>query len=428
MNMNSKSMHRILLIDDQETIHDDYRKILGPRQQSPAALDQAAADLFGDDSVDTITWEGFELDSALQGEEGFNLVRQSFDEGRPYAMAFVDIRMPPGWDGVQTVRRIWEVDPEILIVICSAYSDYSWEDMVSQLGRNDRFLILKKPFDNIEVRQCAMVLTERWSVSRTDVLTGLLNRRAFQGHATLEWSRSKRHELRVACALLDLDFFKHINDEFGHTAGDVVLKIVARQLQKQCRTSDSVCRYGGEEFCVLLPHTDEEGAASWAEFARQAIEAMPVTINDRSLQVTASFGVAERLADDDRIELLIERADQALMVAKRAGRNRVMRSTTALSAQRIEQTTVEHDPLARTTRTQLIQSAQAITRGAAELAEIICSPVDDPAPSAIERISRLKELIRNLLSNLQRPIAPPIINLDSSIQSADLNVQSTIGN
>ena len=266
-----------------------------------------------------MTWEGFELDSAFQGEEGFDRVKQSLEEGRPYAMAFIDIRMPPGWDGVQTVRKIWEVDPEILIVICSAYSDYSWEEMVSELGRNDRFLILKKPFDNTEVRQCAMVLAERWSVSRTDVLTGLLNRRTFQGHLHLEWSRCQRHHFPLACVMLDLDFFKRVNDDFGHSAGDVVLKIVAQQLQAQCRTNDFVCRYGGEEFCVLLPHTDEAGAACWAEHARQAIAAIPVAIGDRSLQVTASFGVAECLADGDLIDSLTERADQALLVAKTIG-------------------------------------------------------------------------------------------------------------
>jgi DNA-binding LytR/AlgR family response regulator len=181
--MSQQRSYRILLIDDQETIHEDYRKVLGANRGSVSALSEAAASLFEDDErAPAVEWQGFELDSALQGRDGFELVQRSIEEGRPYAMAFVDIRMPPGWDGIETVRRIWEVDPEILIVICSAYSDYSWEEMVKELGRNDRFLILKKPFDNIEVRQCAMALTERWSVSRTDVLTGLLNRRAFQGH------------------------------------------------------------------------------------------------------------------------------------------------------------------------------------------------------------------------------------------------------
>jgi diguanylate cyclase (GGDEF)-like protein len=419
--------HRILLIDDQEAIHEDYRKVLGPEGSSAATLALAAADLFDDDPATFVEWEGFELSFAFQGQEGFELVKRSIEEGRRYAMAFVDIRMPPGWDGVQTVQRIWEVDPEILVVVCTAYSDYSWEEMVRRLGRSDRFLILKKPFDNIEVRQCAMALTERWSVSRTDVLTGLLNRRAFQGRFDVEWSRTLRHELPLSCAILDLDFFKQINDEFGHTAGDVVLKLVALNLQKVCRATDSVCRYGGEEFCVLLPHTDEDGAATWAELARQAILAMPVVIRDRSIQVSASFGVAGRLPSDDRIELLVERADEALMAAKHSGRNRVVRST-VLRSHDLAQSAAAANPAALSTREQLIHGARAIAQGAAELSKILASPLDDSVPSAIARVSQLKELVRNLSADLQRQPTPIVVDLDSSMGALKLNTSSHVGN
>jgi diguanylate cyclase (GGDEF)-like protein len=326
----SEHTHRILIIDDQAAIHEDYRKILGeqPSTSSVQALDKAAADLFGDDPATFVEWEGFELDSAYQGQEGLELVQRSIAERRPYSVAFVDIRMPPGWDGIETIRHIWEVDPEILVVICSAYSDYSWQEMVRELGRNDRYLILKKPFDNIEVRQCAMALSERWSVSRTDVLTGLLNRRAFRSYLDLEWARSARHQFSLACAMLDLDYFKRVNDTVGHPAGDVVLKNVARMLQMKCRASDFVCRYGGEEICVLLTHTNEQAATTWAENARRDIEALRVAIGDRSVAVTASIGVAERLAEDDSTQRLIERADQALMRAKAIGRNRVVSFST----------------------------------------------------------------------------------------------------
>jgi two-component system cell cycle response regulator len=323
--MSQNKPFRILLIDDQEDIHRDYQKILGKQETTNAAVNKAAADLFGDDPTMFVDWEGFELSSALQGQDGFELVQRAIEEGHPYSVAFVDIRMPPGWDGIETVRRIWEVDPEILIVICSAYSDYSWEDMITQLGRNDRFLILKKPFDNIEVRQCAMALTERWSVSRTDMLTGLLNRRAFHGHLQLEWNRSIRHEFPLACAMLDLDYFKRVNDTLGHQAGDLVIKTVADLLHASCRASDYVCRYGGEEMCVLLPHTDEEGAAAWAEHARQAIEIASIPIGDRIIHVTASFGITERLEGDDGVAQVMDRADQALMTAKKLGRNLVVR-------------------------------------------------------------------------------------------------------
>ncbi len=325
--MTQKQTYRILLIDDQETIHEDYRKVLGMGTPTSAAVGKAAAELFDDDSALSVEWEGFELDSAFQGQDGFELVQKSIHEGRPYALAFVDIRMPPGWDGIQTVRRIWEVDPEILIVICSAYSDYSWEEMIRQLGRNDRFLILKKPFDNVEVRQCAMALTERWSVSRTDVLTGLLNRRAFDGYLKLEWSRAQRHQLPLSYAMVDLDYFKRVNDTFGHYAGDRLLKAIADRLRTLCRVSDCLCRYGGDELCVLLPHSNEEGAANWAENARKAIAAVPVVIAGQAVFVTASIGISERIEQSDSMEQLIDRADQALLVAKKMGRNRVVRFT-----------------------------------------------------------------------------------------------------
>jgi diguanylate cyclase (GGDEF)-like protein len=331
--MNEHDTHRILIIDDQAAIHEDYRKILG-RQASTSSTDlgKATAALFGDDPANLIEWEGFDLDSAFQGQEGLELVQRSIAERRPYAVAFVDIRMPPGWDGIETVRHIWEVDPEILVVICSAYSDYSWHEMVRELGRNDRYLILKKPFDNIEVRQCAMALSERWSVSRTDVLTGLLNRRAFRNYLDLEWGRSARHQFPLVCAMLDLDYFKRVNDTVGHQAGDLVLKNVARMLQAKCRASDYVCRFGGEEICVLLPHTNEQEATTWAENARRDVESSIVTIGDRNVSVTTSIGIAERLAEDDSTERLIERADQALMCAKSMGRNRVVSFSTMTPA------------------------------------------------------------------------------------------------
>jgi len=92
-------------------------------------------------------------------------VQRAKDEGRPYAMAFVDMRMPPGWDGIETTLRIWELDPRVQIVICTAYSDHSWESIARRLGHSDRLLILKKPFDNIEVLQVASALTEKWRLA-----------------------------------------------------------------------------------------------------------------------------------------------------------------------------------------------------------------------------------------------------------------------
>ena len=156
--------HRILIIDDNPSIHEDVRKILGAPAQEDSALDSEAAELFGA-SAETLTNVDFEIDSAFQGQQGLEMVQRALDEGRPYAMTFVDVRMPPGWDGVETISRIWKLNPEMQVVICTAYSDYSWEDMVRKVGKTDSLVILKKPFDNVEVLQLAHTLTRKWTLS-----------------------------------------------------------------------------------------------------------------------------------------------------------------------------------------------------------------------------------------------------------------------
>jgi diguanylate cyclase (GGDEF)-like protein len=322
--MNRAKNRRVLVVDDQQSIHDDYRKVIGRRPADSAAIKQAALSLFGEDSQAVEERETFEVDSAFQGEEGFRMVQKALEEGRPYALAFVDIRMPPGWNGVETVKRIWEVDPEILVVICSAYSDYSWEQIVDQLGRSDRFLILKKPFEQIEVRQFAVALTERWNLVRCDALTGLMNRRAFAEHLHREHARAVRHGTKLSCAMLDLDYFKRINDEIGHAAGDLVLKAVAELLRDATRACDYLCRYGGEELCVLLPQTDEKGAFAWAEKFRPLVAEHHVESGGNRVHVTVSIGVAELRTDLKSPEALVERADHALRAAKQGGRNQVV--------------------------------------------------------------------------------------------------------
>jgi signal transduction histidine kinase/response regulator RpfG family c-di-GMP phosphodiesterase len=156
----SEKNRRILVIDDNHAIHEDFRKVLGGAAVENAALVEAEAALFGDQAA-TVPATGFQIDSAYQGQEGLAFVQRSIQEKQPYAVAFVDIRMPPGWDGVETTRKLWEVDPDLQVVICTAYSDYSWDEMRRRIGNSDRFLILKKPFDTVEVLQLANSLAEK---------------------------------------------------------------------------------------------------------------------------------------------------------------------------------------------------------------------------------------------------------------------------
>ncbi len=113
---------RILVIDDSGAIHEDYRAVLADADAHPINVNEEETALFGT-ALNSLKHGYFEIDSAFQGREGLDKVEQSLLEDRPYAMAFVDVRMPPGWDGVETVQRIWQVDPQLQVVICTAYSD-----------------------------------------------------------------------------------------------------------------------------------------------------------------------------------------------------------------------------------------------------------------------------------------------------------------
>ena len=166
--MNQTPNRRILLIDDTPSIHEDFRKILMPSVASNSALDDLESALFGDAA--TPQAQAFDLHSAYGGEEGLGLLTTAMAEQRPYALAFVDMRMPQGWDGAKTIEALWKVDPDLQVVVCTAYSDYSWEDLLFRLHAHDRLLILKKPFDNIEVQQMANTLANKWDMARRAAL------------------------------------------------------------------------------------------------------------------------------------------------------------------------------------------------------------------------------------------------------------------
>ena len=148
---------RLLIVDDNRAIHSDFRKVLAPEGAAATRVEAAEAALFGGGlDAGPSSRLCFEIDSAYQGQEALAMVSQSVANGHHYSVAFVDVRMPPGWDGIETTARLWEVDPDLQIVICTAYSDYSWDDMLSKLGHSDRVVVLKKPFDGIEVLQARL--------------------------------------------------------------------------------------------------------------------------------------------------------------------------------------------------------------------------------------------------------------------------------
>jgi two-component system NtrC family sensor kinase len=172
---------RLLIVDDNPAIHEDMGKVFASQDRAAGALEGLESALFGaqEPKAQSMT---FDVDSAYQGQEALERVSRATAEGHPYSVAFVDMRMPPGWDGLETIKHLWEVDPLLQVVICTAYADYSWADITSQLDPSDNLLILKKPFDNIELHQMATALARKWSLHQQarldhEALEGLVRQR-----------------------------------------------------------------------------------------------------------------------------------------------------------------------------------------------------------------------------------------------------------
>jgi signal transduction histidine kinase len=177
------SIPRVLVVDDNAAIHADFRKILC-RGTAPSAVDEMEASLFGSATQTTVEVT-FELDSAYQGQEALAMVESAIAVERPYALAFVDGRMPPGWDGVETIVHLWKAYPDLQVVICTAYSDYSWEQIIERVGQSDSLVILKKPFDAIEVLQLAHAMSKKWTLGlqarlKSDTLEGMVRERTHE--------------------------------------------------------------------------------------------------------------------------------------------------------------------------------------------------------------------------------------------------------
>ena len=344
--------HRLLMIDDNPSIHEDYRKILGGTDDN--RLSAAEAALFGE-AAPELQRPTFEVDSALQGREGVDRARQALSEGRPYSVAFVDMRMPPGWDGVETIENLWKVDPEIQVVVCSAYTDYDWLELLSRLGHSDKLIVIKKPFEPIEILQSASALSRKWQNARAlkshveslervvtdrtrgleaanrqlrylashDALTGLPNRLLLEDRITQAIAHAKRQSHEFALLVIDLDRFKLINDSLGHRSGDELLREVAQRLKRAVRAIDTTARIGGDEFVILVDGPVAQPEA--LELARRVIGEMEPSIRLQGIDVhiSPSIGAAFYPRDGASVDALLARADAAMYSAKERGRNNV---------------------------------------------------------------------------------------------------------
>lgn len=368
--------NRILVVDDNAAIHADFRKILAPKADK-ADLASARSALFGESELPAQPRMAYDIDFASQGAEGVECVRRAVAEDKPYAVAFVDMRMPPGIDGVTAIARIWEIDPNIQVVICTAYSDYTWTQIIDEIGETDQLLILKKPFDAVEVAQLACALTAKWHATQAarfkqedleravaertkelrlsnrrlkaevdrrtraedqlahgamhDNLTDLPNRALLVDRIGRCLERAKRKKgYTIAVLLIDLDEFKVINDSLGHTIGDELIVAASHRLSGCLRTIDTVARaeddamarLGGDEFVILLDdirHVDD------AELVAERIKTQmckPFEISGHEVVTSVSIGIAATQDGETIPEDLLRDADTALHRAKDNGKAR----------------------------------------------------------------------------------------------------------
>jgi diguanylate cyclase (GGDEF)-like protein len=287
-------IQRVLIIDDSQNIH---------------ALVKAR-----------LANEPVELHGAFDGVSGLKLAGELLPD-----LILLDVDMPDP-DGFEVCKQLKGLPATMSIPIVFLTGAGSTDEKIRglELGAVD---YITKPFDPAELRarvraalRTKFLLDLLAKKAMIDGLTGLWNRTYFDQTMAAQLSLARRSGQAVSCILADLDHFKSVNDRFGHLTGDEALRIVAASFLTQCRIEDVVCRYGGEEFAVIVPNTPAEKASVLAERLRNAVQTLALKHRGRPVPITCSFGVADAICGADRI---IEVADAALYQAKTQGRNRI---------------------------------------------------------------------------------------------------------
>ena len=357
-------VHRVLVIDDEASFHDVCRSTLCPAAQGGAIADAGGSVEVRSHGASPIRSSGdagiaFTMHSADSGQQGLEMLRSAFVRNEPYSVAIVDMRMPGGWDGVETAKRLWQVDPELEIVIASECATQPWTRVLQELGRPSKLLLLRKPCEPAEVWQVVRSLVQKRASESAargammalesanqclrhemearkhaegrllfDPLTGLPNRVLLHNQLNACIDRFRRDgERGYAVVFLDLDRFKEINDSLGHDTGDALLVEVSRLLSKMVRTVDTTARdcdlaarLGGDEFVLLLDglHTADDVRKVTARITTALHE--PIQVADQSIRVEMSMGFALGTLEHHTPDDVLRDADAALYHAKKLGR------------------------------------------------------------------------------------------------------------
>ena len=336
---------RVLVADDEAEVRDAYRQILLDADMSSetAVFHNLRERLFSKNMPDPMAKGPVSADTTFApvfcegAEAAVAAVRDALGADDPFAVVFLDMRMPPGRDGVWAAARIRELDPAVEIVLCTAYSDVDPRDIGGMVPPEEKLSYLQKPFHPHEIRQMTISLASKWrsehrivKLAYFDALTGLPNREQLRNRLNSTLTSAKQHQRMLAVLYLDLDNFKRVNDTLGHAVGDELLCLVAARLRSSLRADDAVddvpssrsshiARLGGDEFIVILPNirSADDAAAVAARLIAELQEPMRLALH--TLVVTPSVGVAMYPADGVEADTLLRNADLAMYFAKRKG-------------------------------------------------------------------------------------------------------------
>ncbi len=389
--MTSPSHFRILLVDDNPAIHDDFCKILLAPQTRDTSLEEAEAILF-EAPRPAPPVATFEVESAFQGVEALERVREAVAADAPYALAFIDVRMPPGWDGIATAEELWRADPALQVVICTAYADYSWEKMAHRLGASDSFVILKKPFDNIEVLQLAHALTKKWKMTaqarlRLETLDAMVCERT--ASLELACAETERSEERFATAFraspaplaiqrFDDQRFVDVNDAFAAMTG-----FAREELLGSTPLELALC-------------IDYEGSASGRSLGEERIHAAPAQVSTRGGEMRQALLSIERIALAGEPHLLLMAED----ISERTRLEAQLRQAQKMEAVGQLAAGIAHDFNNLLT---VIQGHASLQLAAADLPEDLAASLGQIEHAA----DRAAELTRQLLTFSRRGVMRP---------------------
>lgn len=374
---------KILIADDNRDIHEDIKYILASSASAMAEYQETKLlkdELFGEDSEsvknDVVVDIKYRIEDAYQGEEAVRMVGAAKNSGDPYSVIFMDVRMPPGIDGIQAIEQIWKIDPDVEVVICTAYSDYSWDQIISKLGQNDNLLFIRKPFDSVSLKQITLAMATKWSLKRQiaehienlehqvekrteeltvlvdkltneislrkekekqlaqnahhDSLTELLNRRSFYSTMSMITNKELFRYDSFSIFYIDIDHFKKVNDIMGHDVGDRLLVESAERIVEvlggeACSIADfvtrdnttrTIYRLGGDEFTAIINGADR---GKVAQIAQKLVDSMkrPFFISGFEINISCCIGVSMYPQDSLSAEVLLKYADIALYEAKK---------------------------------------------------------------------------------------------------------------